>query len=53
MADAGVNHYTFHVEATDDPAKCIRVIREADMKVNNFEMLSTENYFDPIKQSMF
>ena len=33
MADAGVNHYTFHLEATEDPMKCIRIIREAGMKV--------------------
>ncbi len=33
MADAGVNHYTFHVEATEDPMACIRKIREAGMLV--------------------
>ncbi|XP_071942888.1 ribulose-phosphate 3-epimerase-like [Antedon mediterranea] len=33
MADAGANQYTFHIEATEDPAGCIRKIREANMKV--------------------
>ncbi|CAL1525897.1 unnamed protein product [Lymnaea stagnalis] len=32
MADAGANMYTFHYEATKDPAACIRKIREAGMK---------------------
>ena len=33
MADAGANQYTFHVEATDEPATVIRKIKEAGMKV--------------------
>lgn len=33
MADAGINHYTFHIEATNDVNGCIRQIREAGMKV--------------------
>ncbi|KAH9490166.1 hypothetical protein Btru_051237 [Bulinus truncatus] len=32
MADAGADMYTFHYEATKDPANCIRKIREAGMK---------------------
>uniref|UniRef100_A0A2C9JLC1 ribulose-phosphate 3-epimerase n=1 Tax=Biomphalaria glabrata TaxID=6526 RepID=A0A2C9JLC1_BIOGL len=32
MADAGADMYTFHYEATKDPAGCIRKIREAGMK---------------------
>ncbi|XP_065324190.1 ribulose-phosphate 3-epimerase-like isoform X2 [Gordionus sp. m RMFG-2023] len=33
MADAGAQLYTFHYEATSDPIKCIRKIRESGMKV--------------------
>jgi len=33
MYDAGANQYTFHYEATDQPEKCIRLIKEAGMKV--------------------
>lgn len=33
MSDAGINHYTFHSEATNDIEGCIRKIREAGMKV--------------------
>ena len=33
MADAGADQYTFHVEATDEPASVIRKIKEAGMKV--------------------
>ena len=33
MQASGVNHYTFHIEATDDPERCIRKIREAGMLV--------------------
>ena len=33
MQDAGVNHYTFHLEATEDVSGCIRKIREAGMQV--------------------
>ena len=33
MSDAGINHYTFHSEATADVEGCIRKIREAGMKV--------------------
>jgi len=32
MAAAGTDIYTFHVEATDDPKKTIRTIKEAGMK---------------------
>ena len=32
MADSGTNIYTFHVEATEDPSKTIRKIKEAGMK---------------------
>ena len=34
MASSGINHYTFHIEATDDTMGCIRKIREAGMKVS-------------------
>ncbi|VDL61412.1 unnamed protein product [Hymenolepis diminuta] len=33
MRDAGATQYTFHLEAADDVERCIRKIREADMKV--------------------
>ena len=33
MHDSGVNHYTFHIEASEDPMACIRKIREAGMLV--------------------
>ncbi|TPP58738.1 Ribulose-phosphate 3-epimerase [Fasciola gigantica] len=33
MKAAGASQYTFHYEATEDVARCIRLIREADMKV--------------------
>jgi len=33
MSDAGATQYTFHIEATDDPATCIRKIKDAGMKV--------------------
>lgn len=33
MADAGVNQYTFHVEASDDICQTCRKIRESGMKV--------------------
>ena len=33
MADAGANLYTFHIEATEDPAACIRKVKEAGMRV--------------------
>ncbi|XP_069120590.1 ribulose-phosphate 3-epimerase-like isoform X1 [Argopecten irradians] len=32
MHDAGADQYTFHYEATEDPAGCIRKIRETGMK---------------------
>ena len=32
MAASGTDIYTFHVEATEDPKKTIRVIKEAGMK---------------------
>ena len=32
MAAAGTDIYTFHVEATEDPKKTIRTIKEAGMK---------------------
>lgn len=33
MADAGGNQYTFHIESTATPERCIRLIKEAGMKV--------------------
>ena len=33
MADAGGTQYTFHIEATETPAECIRLIKESGMKV--------------------
>ncbi|VDO05624.1 unnamed protein product, partial [Rodentolepis nana] len=33
MRNAGATQYTFHLEAADDVKRCIRKIREADMKV--------------------
>ncbi|KAF5396090.1 Ribulose-phosphate 3-epimerase [Paragonimus heterotremus] len=33
MKSAGASQYTFHYEASNDVARCIRLIREADMKV--------------------
>lgn len=33
MADAGVDQYTFHVEASEDVGETSRKIREAGMKV--------------------
>ncbi|GAB6032061.1 hypothetical protein CHUAL_010427 [Chamberlinius hualienensis] len=33
MSDAGANLYTFHIEATHEPSRIIRQIREAGMKV--------------------
>ncbi|KAM3173474.1 hypothetical protein ACTXT7_012426 [Hymenolepis weldensis] len=33
MRDAGATQYTFHLEAAGDVERCIRKIREADMKV--------------------
>ena len=33
MADAGASMYTFHYEATNEPARCIRKVQEAGMKV--------------------
>lgn len=33
MADAGADQFVFHVEATQDPGKTIRKVREAGMKV--------------------
>ena len=35
MQSAGADQYTFHVEATDNPAECVRKIREAGMKVSH------------------
>ena len=32
MSAAGTSIYTFHVEASEDPGKTIRVIKEAGMK---------------------
>jgi ribulose-phosphate 3-epimerase len=43
MQDAGINHYTFHVEATENVCGCIRKIREAGMKV---WLLSLCSHFD-------
>lgn len=34
MHDAGADMYTFHHEATQDPAACARTIKEAGMKVS-------------------
>lgn len=33
MAEAGGSQYTFHLEATQTPEECIRLIKEAGMKV--------------------
>ena len=33
MANAGANQYTFHLEATQTPEECIRLIKESGMKV--------------------
>ncbi|XP_048236462.1 ribulose-phosphate 3-epimerase-like [Haliotis rufescens] len=33
MADAGGDMYSFHLEAAEDPGRCIRKIKEAGMKV--------------------
>ena len=33
MAKAGADQYTFHLEATDNPHDCIRIIKESGMKV--------------------
>lgn len=33
MSDAGVNQYTFHIEASEDVPLTCRKIREAGMKV--------------------
>lgn len=33
MADAGVDQFTFHIEATKDPKKLIADIKKAGMKV--------------------
>ena len=35
MHAAGADQYTFHVEATDNPAECVRKIKETGMKVNH------------------
>lgn len=42
MSSAGVQGFTFHIEATQDPIGCIRKIKEAGMKVR------TVQYFGPI-----
>ena len=34
MANAGANIFTFHIEATDDAARCIKMITAAGMKVS-------------------
>ena len=39
MHGAGADQYTFHVEATDDPAGCVRKIRETGMKVLFIELI--------------
>lgn len=33
VADAGGSQYTFHIEATQTPEECIRLIKESGMKV--------------------
>ena len=33
MANAGANQYVFHYEATTNPGECIRLVKEAGMKV--------------------
>lgn len=35
MADAGGDQYTFHIEATEDPAGTIKKIKDAGMKVGS------------------
>jgi len=35
MAAAGADLYTFHIEASDNPQKCIRLIKESGMKVRD------------------
>lgn len=41
MSDSGADQYTFHLEATPTPAECIRKIKEAGMKVEQFKTLSS------------
>ncbi len=41
MSTAGVQHFTFHIEATSDPVACIRKIKEAGMKVFMVSFLSS------------
>ena len=36
MADAGVNQYTFHVEATEDVPDVCRKVKESGMMVGSF-----------------
>ena len=38
MANAGATQYTFHIEATEDPKRCIRKVREAGMKVRTVKV---------------
>lgn len=42
MQDAGANHFTFHLEATDDVPGCIRKIREAGMMVSLYCLVITQ-----------
>ena len=41
MQSAGADQYTFHVEATDNPAECVRKIREAGMKASHSYYIQT------------
>ena len=44
MADAGATRYIFHIEATDNPARCVRKIKEANMKVCLVQPLQEDHY---------
>jgi ribulose-phosphate 3-epimerase len=37
MSEAGASQYTFHLESTDKPLECIRLIKETGMKVCNIK----------------
>ena len=45
MSDAGATQYTFHLEGTQTPGECIRLIKEAGMKVSPFSKKTTAKVY--------
>ena len=52
MHAAGADQYTFHVEATDNPAECVRKIKETGMKVNHLSYDLRKPVLDKVQHKL-